>query len=371
MLFSVEPKATIRDLYDREIELNELRSSVLRGDRLIAVYGIRRIGKTSLVRAFLSDLSQPYVLIDVRQIYFVEGNVNVNSLVRHVLDGFRKFMGKGERLWEGFKDALRGISWVRVSAGGVEIKLSRKSRANLIELLNAVDEWCGRNSTRFILVFDEAQYMRFSNIRYDGVLAWAYDNLSNVTFIVTGSEVGVLRNFLRIDDPEAPLYGRYVREIYVDRFSRETSINFLRRGFTELGIEVNDGELNEVYEKLDGIVGWLTLYGYLRGIEKLSHREALDKVFNDGVKLVLSELDAVIKPSRARYLAILNAVARGLNTWSEIRRYVEVRTGEISDTVFNKLIRNLVRYGYLSKVNNTYAIPDPVVAKAVTEVHIG
>lgn len=273
MLFSVEPKTTRRDLYDREVELDELRNSVLRGgDKLIAVYGIRRIGKTSLVRAFLSDLLQPYVLVDVRQIYFIDGNVNVGNLVRHILNGFREFIERGERLWESLKDALRGISWVRVGAGGIEVRLTRRSRIDLAGgLFNAIDEWCWRNSTRFILVFDEAQYMRFSNVRYDGVLAWAYDNLSNITFIVTGSEVGVLRDFLRIDDPEAPLYGRYIREIYVDRFSREVSLDFLRRGFTELGINVNVGELDEVYDKLDGIVGWLTLYGYLRGgIDKLS-----------------------------------------------------------------------------------------------------
>ncbi|WP_054853903.1 hypothetical protein [Vulcanisaeta distributa] len=98
MLFSVEPKTTRRDLYDREIELDELRNSVLRGgDKLIAVYGIRRIGKTSLVRAFLSDLPQPYVLVDVRQIYFIDGNVNVGNLVRHIFNGFRGIRGKGGR----------------------------------------------------------------------------------------------------------------------------------------------------------------------------------------------------------------------------------------------------------------------------------
>ncbi len=170
-----------------------------------------------------------------------------------------------------------------------------------------------------------------------------------------------------------PLYGRYIKEIYVDRFSKDAGLDFLKRGgFAELGIEVSEGELEEVYERLDGIVGWLTLYGYLRGVEGgLSHREALDRVFSDGVKLVLSELDEVIRPSRARYLAILNAVAHGLNTWSEIRRYVEVKTGEISDTVFNRLMRNLVKYGYLSRVGDNYVIPDPVVAKAVVEAGIG
>ncbi|WP_054848782.1 AAA family ATPase [Vulcanisaeta sp. JCM 14467] len=201
MLFSLEPKATRRELYDRDRELNELSGSVDRGDRIVVVYGIRRVGKTSLVRAFLSEARHPYVLVDVRQVYFTEGSVSANVLVRYVLDGFREFMGRRDRLWASLRDVLRGIDWVRVSPGGVEVRLSRRSRVDLTELFRAIDEWCEHNSTRFVIVLDEAQYMRFSNIRYDGVLAWAYDNLGRVTFIVTGSEVGVLRDFLRLRIP--------------------------------------------------------------------------------------------------------------------------------------------------------------------------
>ncbi|WP_054848783.1 ATP-binding protein [Vulcanisaeta sp. JCM 14467] len=97
----------------------------------------------------------------------------------------------------------------------------------------------------------------------------------------------------------------------MDRFNKDASLDFLRRGFAELGVAVGEGELVEVYEHLDGVVGWLTLYGYLRGVEGLSHKEALARVLNDGARLVLSELEALIKPSRARYLAILGAVAHG------------------------------------------------------------
>ncbi len=109
MLFSLEPKVNRKDLYDRDRELNELREGVHRGNKLIAIYGIRRIGKTSLVKAFLSDLSYPYVLVDVRQVYFIEGNVNASNLVKYIINGFKGgFMGMGERLWESFRDALRG-----------------------------------------------------------------------------------------------------------------------------------------------------------------------------------------------------------------------------------------------------------------------
>lgn len=105
-----------------------------------------------------------------------------------------------------------------------------------------------------------------------------------------------MRDFLGIENPESPLYGRYVKEIYANRFGRETSLGFLRSGFAELGIEVNEDELDETYERLDGIVGWLTLYGYLRGVDGLGHGESLNRVFSDGIRLVLSELDALIRP---------------------------------------------------------------------------
>ena len=75
-----------------------MSGSVKRGERLIVVYGIRRVGRTSLVRAFLSEAQYPYVLVDVRQVYFTEGSVSANALVRYVLDGFREFMGRRDRL---------------------------------------------------------------------------------------------------------------------------------------------------------------------------------------------------------------------------------------------------------------------------------
>ncbi|WP_292000353.1 ATP-binding protein [Caldivirga sp.] len=365
MLFNLEPKNSRIDLYDRDYELRELYDAVNRDEKIIVVYGVRRVGKTSLVKSFLSELTHPYVLIDVRRIYFTENSVSMTSLVKYMLNEFRGFMNISGRLWLSIKEILTKIKWIKVGSDSLEIRINGNVHVNLTELLDAINRWCIDNSTMFIIVLDEAQYMRFSNIRYDGVLAWAYDNLSNIKFIITGSEIGVLRDFLRLNDAKAPLYGRYVKEIYVDRFSRELSIDFLRAGFKELNVEVSDTELAEVYDKVDGVIGWLTLYGYLRGMVGLNHGDALSRVFEEGSKLVIDELSELIRPARARYLAILGAVAHGLDTWSEIKRYVEVKVGSISDVRFNELLRNLVRYGYLAKINDKYIIPDPMVKYTV------
>ncbi len=50
------------------------------GERLVAVFGVRRIGKSSLVKVALKEASLPYVLVDVRDMYYSENIVTVPYL---------------------------------------------------------------------------------------------------------------------------------------------------------------------------------------------------------------------------------------------------------------------------------------------------
>jgi len=52
------------------------------------------------------------------------------------------------------------------------------------------------------------------------LLAWSSDTLENVTFVVTGSEVGVLEDFLQLSDADSPLHGRARLKIKLSRFSK-------------------------------------------------------------------------------------------------------------------------------------------------------
>ncbi|MCD6488342.1 MAG: ATP-binding protein [Desulfurococcales archaeon] len=365
MLFDVVPKERREDFYDRDEELSGILEALRLGERLVIVYGVRRIGKSSLVKVALRESKLPYVLVDVRELYYSENMVTIPYLVKYLIDGFKKYMKWCEKLGFNLRDALKRIRKVHVK--GYEVEIEPKARISLTALFSEISSWCRKHGMRFVFVFDEAQYLRFSNIRYDGLFAWAVDNLSNITFILTGSEVGVLREFLRIDDARAPLYGRYRREIYVDRFSRDQSMDFLRQGFRELGLQPDMDELGEAVEAFNGLVGWLTYYGYYRVIRKLSHKEALNKVFEEGSKLVLEELIKVIAPSKKRYTAILKAIAHGITSWSDIKAYTIAKTGSITDKRFTELLKKLVKYGYLLKEDNRYKIPDPIVKYVVME----
>jgi len=366
MLFDPAPKENKSDFYDREKELNEIIEALKFGERLIVIYGIRRIGKTSLTKVALKEINLPYILIDTREIFYNENSITMQNLVKYVIRGFKNYMKLYEKLGINMKEALKKIK--RIHIKGLEIEITPNSNISLTEILSEINEWCSKHNMRFIFIFDEAQYLRYSNIRYDGILAWAIDNLSNISFILTGSEVGILKDFMRLNDPNAPLYDRYRREIYIDRFTKEQSTNFLIKGFKELNIEPNINDIEDTTNTLDGITGWLTYYGYYRTIRKLPHKEAINKVFEEGYKIVSNELEKIINPSKKRYIAILKSIAYGNTTWSDIKAYVTVRTGHITDTRLTELLKNLIKYGYITKENNEYKIPDPITKYVIEKL---
>ena len=64
MYFDGRPKETREDLYDREEELQTLRSSL--SEPIVLLTGVRRIGKTSILKVLLNEVDIPYALMDVR-----------------------------------------------------------------------------------------------------------------------------------------------------------------------------------------------------------------------------------------------------------------------------------------------------------------
>ncbi len=365
MLFDLQPKTRREDLYDREAELQEFRDALNLGERLILLLGLRRLGKSSLLNVSLNESGMPYAKIDVRSLYFTHGSIPQEILAKKLLDSLLSTVSSRRAIRLRLEKALESVRGIRLS--GLHVEFERKP--DLAEILERINSWAEKEGLRVIIAFDEAQYLRLSGIQYDGLIAYAVDNLPALTFALTGSEVGMLYDFLGLENPKKPLFGRYAREITLNRFSREQSVDFLSKGFEEIRVEVHKGELERVVDRLDGITGWLTTYGYLRGVRGLSERDALEELFQRAQALVMEELSSLLSYSR-RYGLILKAVALGNESWSDIKEYVEFKGGRINDAKFSLLLKNLTKYGYLTKTGRSYAIPDPVVQEVVRKLSL-
>lgn len=365
--FDERPKQDQVDLYGRGRELSILTEGIKKGVPMVLVLGLRRMGKTSLLLTALREAKIPHLCFDFRSL---EEKTSASYE-----DLFRVMEANINELIEREKTLLNYLKRVKgVKFAGIEVSLSwdKKERTSIEALLRGLDKWAGDKGRRIVIALDEAQELRkLKGVRLQPILAHAYDYLRNTTFILTGSQVGLLYRFLQVDDPQAPLYGRSYLEIKLSRFEREAALDFLSKGFSQLGVEAPEDVLEYAVGRLDGIPGWLTYFG-AEAIRKGPTKGTVDRVVEKSVKLTREELRRFFKLreiARERYSLILRKLAEGESTWGEVKRYLETKGGRtIADHILLNLLRNLLDNGLIQKREGKYFVPDPVLIQAVKKL---
>jgi len=356
--FFDRPVERPEDLFDREEELEGLRRAIATR-AITVVVGFRRVGKTSLIKAATRDI--PRVYVDARRF-----ETSPYLTYKLFLEELKKCLSDFTSLNRRVAEYLKAVKGVRLFGVSVEFS-SKETRPLFTEILEALDEWARDEGARLAFVIDEAQELiKMKGRSIIPSIAYAYDNLSGISFVFAGSKVGLLYRFLKVHEPTSPLYGRYMERIELKPLSKEKSVEFLRRGFEEHGFRVSEAFLDEAAERLGGVVGWLS---YL-GLRVLSKREAspsiIEGVVEEASKIARSEFcNFVSAVGSKRYVEVLRALSGGGATWSQIKRYLEVRLGtRIYDSGLTRLLKNLVDNGFIEKREDLYVIPDPVLRHA-------
>ncbi|WP_148882909.1 AAA family ATPase [Thermococcus aciditolerans] len=355
MLFDVQPKTSIDELFGRRAEYLSFLDAIEKRRNFFIITGPRRIGKTSFLYAALNELEQeygiPYAVIDAR------AATSLNSKYPQRIIAERLYKAISRKGFVG--GVISRIKGIRIS--GIEVELQEKG-FDIVDVLSAINE----GNELAVIAFDEAQYLRFSNEDLTKLFAWVLDSLHNIVLVFTGSQVGVLENFLRLDEGDSPLFGRYEVRISLPRFNPSESLEFLRRGFEEYGIDVNERELLPVVNTLDGVPGWLVHYGAHR-IDGLTNEEAIEKVLEKAMKYVQTEFEELDKLS-PRYRVVVRAIAwlsegRGYARWERIKGLVEEELEEkIDEKAMRGYLSKLMDYGFVETIGyGKYRIPDPVM----------
>lgn len=343
MFFSPEPKTKIEDFFNMEEELSEFKEKLNMG-KLIIILGLRRYGKTSLILTGLNSLGLDYIFLDCRLL--PSGMFSLNDFLHLLEDELNR------KSWA--KNVLSNIEGVSVS--GLSLKFRKRNQNVLLNVL--------KNLEKKVLVLDEAQELRRSNYRFDYLLAYLYDHV-NLKIIVSGSQVGLLYRFLRVEDPEAPLFGRPYFEIKLKKLSSQKAREFLEKGFEQENLRVSSKIIEEAVNKFDGNIGWLTYFGY----SYTKSGEPIDKILDRASRLSVSEVKHALNVyglGKKRYVEVLKIVAGGSNLkWSEIKRGVEAKLGKIPNNTLSNILKNLIDQGFLVKVNGEYSITDPILRAGI------
>lgn len=214
MYFDLEPKSKREDLYNFDEQLERLLN-LLRGRRarapLITVTGLRRMGKSSLVRTALDESALPHFTLN-GMAFSGASMIKKEDLLR-MLEGQLNEAAENQRGWrKKLLDVLRGIRWLRVNSKPpwVHFEWERPLKDfDFLDLVSSFRRLARENQTKFVLVFDEAQeFRKLVGYRLQPAIAYIYDDVNEIQMIVTGSQFGFLYDFLGSDDPDSPLYGR-------------------------------------------------------------------------------------------------------------------------------------------------------------------
>ncbi|MGC8696216.1 MAG: AAA family ATPase [Conexivisphaera sp.] len=365
MLFDLMPKRRREDLYDFEEEMRALMDACA-GGRLVVITALRRMGKTSLLLTSLNEGKLPYVFLDARRVVGVPG---ARGLAEELERGVNEFVAGRSSVSARFLELLRGVRGVDVDLvrPSVRVHWGRRDRLDVAAALERLDDAARGAGTRIVVALDEAQEFRTAAPWLPRLLAYAYDHLEGIVLVVSGSQVGVLRDFLGVDDPHGALYGRFLHEVRLRRLSREEAVDYLRRGFSEVGVAPPEDVLQEAVERFDGIIGWLTYFGwsYSKGMGDV------ESILDMAARQEAEELRRFLSGSVAarRYRAILKAAARGPASWSSLKGAVEVEDGvEVDPHNFNDLLQRLVKMGFLEREGNgRYVFADRVLATAAAK----
>lgn len=281
--------------FGRDEEIRTLIGLVKNGQP-VSLIGPRRIGKTSIILASLSRSSLPYVLFSAEEFIKNERGFNFQEFLSAYVSKVTNLALSLAGLKFQFTEKTRSyLKQLRELIGGVKIYLNMPEISALIDIIldkaergKELDEEFNRvldlpqifaerlGIERLIIAIDEFQYLKYAKQSLPEIFhlmrsKWQFQR--NVSYLISGSAVGMLKEI--VSGKEQPFY-QFFYSMKVNPFNRETSRNFLKKGFETEGINVSDHEIEAAVDYVDGFPAWLNLVGIKAVIERRSIRQILE-----------------------------------------------------------------------------------------------
>ena len=340
-MFDLHPKEDRKELFGRDKEIDYAISQLL-SKNWLTIGGQREIGKTSLMKVIINEMKKNY---GFKGIYVnLRGVRNLSSLLKVILSEINNSKPS-------FKVAVK-LNFI-IGSAGIELKRGAKVVNSLIELFNSIEEDA-------VIGLDEIQEVSQASRQFLEVLGNVFASNPKIRFIFSGSYIGVIRA-LSNPSSSSPLHGRPPVLLNLRPFDEETSRDFLRRGMEELNISFDKED--EVVKKLDGVVGWLTLFGNFYAVRKMSVETLMSSTIEEGKKIMIDEFKHFLEgKSNKRLYTTIMSVLKVVNTWKDIKRGVEIKLGNVDDKELSLALESLLNNNFIEKrKEGVYEIVDPIL----------
>jgi len=302
----------------------------------------------------------PFISLDLRGLPY---NPSRADIVRKLETAFNQI----DRKWlHALSNALTGVKGVEILGNVISLDWS-KTGVDLPDLFDKINAWALKRGIKFLAAFDEIQLIR-GDKQIPRLFAHVADTDRHITLVVTGSEVGLLFEFLGFDDTESPLYGRHYAEFRMRNFDPREAEAYLVTGFQQIAVPAPTDVIRYAIEKLDGIVGWLTLFGAECRDRSTCSKDLVDEVFHKGGKLARAEALKLTTLSH-RYGVVLNFLAKvSTASWAQIKATLEARERRsLPNSTIANTLNTLVKTSLVIKSNGQYHITDPLLITGIQQ----
>ena len=382
MLFEPRPKDARNDLYDRDEEYEKLKGYIKQKSPLIIIKGLRRSGKTSLLKTVLNEEERDnHILVDLRAIDSRKKITRREILTRFEIS-INDFVRKNEKKVEKLLERINSIDGFSVAGYG--ISFDNKDKMEVVDLIRIFEElnaWIDKTDDFELIVIavDEAQiFNEAKDFDMTRLIASIYDNYNNLIVILSGSEIGLLDKFVnnipkrgKTSEISTTLAGFSKETVELSHFKTSESIDFLQKGFEQLGpdfLEVDGFKkiISKVVDNFDGVVGWLNNFGVKCKSNTTVSEKYIEEVKKDGFDVVKEEFDNLfsIKEKPELYKYFMEALSlQSLAKWENIKKYLKGKSKKgISDSLIESIKDDLMDHGFIVWLegSNEYYIPDPM-----------
>jgi uncharacterized protein len=350
-LFDLHPKESPKALFGRQRELDQLVGLVEEG-RWVVVLGPRMVGKTSLIRAASGRIRRPTVYVNL---WGAKGTSGIVQAFVHGLNSNRSLLAKARR-------AIRRVEGISLGPGGISVSAPLRPLKTVWELLDAIGDEAGRS----VIELDEVQEVAASSGTVLKMLANVFNAHPGVSFVFSGSRFGLIRTLLE-PGAESPLFGRAPATLRLEPFEPEVSVDFLEAGLREYRMSIPRPQLAALRDRtLDGLPGWLTLFGNHLAVEHMGLAEAEAATLAEGKKVARTELAHFTERRDPRvYWDALRLLSTGA-TWSELRDRLSARRGaRVNDNTIRNVLQSLQAAEFIAKADDRYVVRDPMVRALV------
>jgi AAA+ ATPase superfamily predicted ATPase len=361
--FDEAPKSRLEDLYDFKTQVEQLRTAIRRRNRMIVILGLRRTGKTSLLQSCLNAEKVPYLLLDGR-VFAGRPLITYEELLRHFEISLNQALRAS--LPRKFLNALKGLRGVEISVGQLRVSLKWAPRAEAASPFEIVESLA--RSGRLVLAIDEAQeFGKLAGFDLTGPLAHIYDYVPNVQVVVTGSKVGLLRDFLGEEDADAYLYGRFKVEIGLSYLDERESMEFLEKGAEQAGLKIPQDLQEKVVREMNGVIGWLTFFGAKCRAAGKADEQVLKRAVEEAARMATKEFEHFLVGREAaarRYRILVRKLSEPAN-WRQLKEALERTEGRsVPGKTVSTLLQKLIDAGFVQKGDDQYSLADPMLRRA-------